>query len=91
MRYLLDTNIVSALLKDPAGPIGRRVRGIDEGAICTSIIVMAEIKYGIKKSGSQRLAKQFEQIAASLSVEPCVAEPADDRYAIVGMGLKARA
>lgn len=82
MRYLLDTNIVSALMKDPAGPVATHIRDVGEGVICTSIVVMAEIKYGIEKSKSQRLAKQFEQIAASLQVEP-FAEPADERYARV--------
>lgn len=91
MRYLLDTNIVSALMRDPVGPVATHIRSVDEKAICTSVIVVAEIKYGIRKSGSQRLAKQFESIAASLVVEPFL-EPAEDHYAAIrneteGMGL----
>jgi tRNA(fMet)-specific endonuclease VapC len=89
MRYLLDTNIVSALMKDPAGPVAERIRIVGEGAICTSVIVMAEIKYGIGKLGSRRLARQFERIAASLPVEP-FAEPADERYATVRYETESR-
>jgi tRNA(fMet)-specific endonuclease VapC len=82
MRYLLDTNIVSALMRDPVGLVATHIRSVDDKAICTSIIVVAEIKYGIRKSGSQRLAKQFESIASSLVVEPFL-EPAEDHYAAI--------
>lgn len=82
MRYLLDTNIVSALMKDPASAVVDHIRRVGSGAVCTSIIVAAEIRYGIGKSGSERLARQFERIASQLPVEP-FGEPADLQYAAV--------
>jgi tRNA(fMet)-specific endonuclease VapC len=45
-RFLLDTNIVSALLRDPQGPIAKEIERAGEDAICTSIIVAAELRFG---------------------------------------------
>lgn len=42
MRYLLDTNVVSDLVRQPQGPIAKRIRQIGEAGVCTSIIVAAE-------------------------------------------------
>ena len=41
MRYLLDTNIVSNLIRNPHGRVADRIRAIGEQNICTSIIVAA--------------------------------------------------
>jgi tRNA(fMet)-specific endonuclease VapC len=43
-RYLLDTNIVSALIRDPQGPVTERIRIVGEAQVCTSIIVAAELR-----------------------------------------------
>ena len=56
MRYLLDTNIVSDLVRRPQGRISERIREVGEAQICTSIIVAAELRYGAAKKGSPRLA-----------------------------------
>jgi tRNA(fMet)-specific endonuclease VapC len=39
MRYLLDTNVVSDLVRNPHGRITERIRAIGEAQVCTSIIV----------------------------------------------------
>ena len=54
-RYLLDTNIISDLLKHPAGNIGARIATIGEEAVCTSIVVACELRYGAAKKGSPAL------------------------------------
>lgn len=82
MTYLLDTNIVSALMKFPMGVVAKHLQSHDAEQICTSIICIAEIRYGIEKSGSQRLARQFAQIEPVLRVEPFSA-PAEAHYALV--------
>lgn len=79
MRYLLDANIVSALVKDPHGPIAGRIREIGEDAVCTSIIVAAELRFGAAKKGSARLSAQLEAILSVLDVLP-FESPADERY-----------
>lgn len=55
-RYLLDTNVISHLAKTPSGPLAKRVRRLPAGNLCTSIVVAAEIHFGLSKSGSKSLA-----------------------------------
>jgi predicted nucleic acid-binding protein len=62
MPFLLDTNIVSALVRDPQGRVTRRIREIGEGEVATSIIVAAELRYGAAKKGSPRLSAQLEAV-----------------------------
>jgi tRNA(fMet)-specific endonuclease VapC len=79
MRYLLDTNIVSALVRDPHGPITRRIREVGEREVCTSIIVAAELRYGAIKRGSLRLTAQLDAVLHVLPVLRFEA-PADATY-----------
>lgn len=79
MRYLLDTNIISALVRDPRGVVAERIREVGEANVCTSIIVAAELRYGAAKKGSARLSAQLEIILGAFDVlafEP----PADAIY-----------
>lgn len=69
-RYLLDTNIVSDLIRNPQGRVAAHVAKIDEHRICTSIIVSAELHYGAVKRGSQRLTAQLEKVLGALDVLP---------------------
>jgi len=75
-RYLLDTNIVSDLVRNPQGRVTQRIREVGEAQVCTSIIVAAELRYGAAKSGSSRLAVQLEAVLGALEVLPFEA-PAD--------------
>jgi tRNA(fMet)-specific endonuclease VapC len=79
MRFLLDTNIVSDLVRNPQGRITQRVREVGEARVCTSIIVAAELRYGAVKKGSSRLAAQLERVLGALDVLP-LETPADAAY-----------
>ena len=57
-RYLLDTNILSDLVRRPQGAVAGRLARVGEGAVCTSIVVAAELRFGALKSGSKRLQRQ---------------------------------
>jgi tRNA(fMet)-specific endonuclease VapC len=48
--HLLDTNILSALVKDPHGRIAGKVLKAGLDNICTSAIVAAELHYGAAKA-----------------------------------------
>jgi tRNA(fMet)-specific endonuclease VapC len=87
VRYLLDTNIVSALVRDPHGPVTQRIRAIGETNVCTSIIVAAELRYGANKKGSTRLSSQLELILGALDIAPFEA-PADTVYGQVRTQLE---
>ncbi len=79
MRYLLDTNIVSDLVRNPQGRIAQHIRKIGEGQVCTSIIVAAELRYGAAKKQSARLTAQLQAVLGALEVLPLEA-PADTTY-----------
>lgn len=67
-RYLLDTNIVSDLIRHPQGKIARKIDRIGEEAVCTSIIVACELRYGAARKGSARLSEQLEAVLAPLDI-----------------------
>jgi tRNA(fMet)-specific endonuclease VapC len=79
MRYLLDTNIVSDLIRNPQGRAAEQIRKVGEAQVCTSIIVAAELRYGAAKKGSPRLTAQLEAVLGGLDVLPFEA-PADAAY-----------
>jgi tRNA(fMet)-specific endonuclease VapC len=79
MRYLLDTNVVSDLVRNPRGNIAQHIRKVGEPQVCTSIIVAAELRYGAAKKSSARLSAQLETVLGALEVLPLNA-PADAIY-----------
>lgn len=79
MRYLLDTNILSDLVRNPQGRVEQRIREVGEAEVCTSIIVAAELRYGVAKKQSPRLAAQLQAILNAIEVLP-FEEPADTAY-----------
>ena len=87
MRYLLDTNIVSAVIRDPQGRVTERIREVGEANIATSIIVAAELRYGAAKKGSARLTAQVEAVLGALEVLP-FEDPADRVYGVLRAGLE---
>jgi len=87
MRYLLDTNVVSDLVRHPQGRISKRIRAVGEAQICTSIIVAAELRYGATKKGSPRLATQLEAVLGALDILPFEV-PADTAYGVIRTRLE---
>jgi tRNA(fMet)-specific endonuclease VapC len=86
-RYLLDTNILSHLVKEPAGIVAHRIEAVGEEAICTSIIIASELRFGAEKKGSPRLSTQLEKVLSALEILP-LEEPADRHYAIIRTHLQ---
>lgn len=82
MKYLLDTNILSDMMKQPAGVIAQRIREVGQDEVFTNVIVIAEVEYGIEKKQSRRLRAQLEGIRPSLTILP-LTQPADKHYAAV--------
>jgi tRNA(fMet)-specific endonuclease VapC len=63
MRYLLDTNMVSDLVRHPQGQVTQAIRAVGERQVCTSIIVAAELRYGATKRGSPRLRSRVQPLS----------------------------
>lgn len=87
MRYLLDTNMVSDLVKRPQGAVAQRLALLDEDQVCTSLIVAAELRYGAAKRGSEKLTAQLEAILAALPVLP-LETPVDHHYGDLRLALE---
>jgi len=52
MAYLLDTNVVADLVRNPQGAVVEHVRRVGEVNVCTSVIAAAELRFGAEKKGS---------------------------------------
>lgn len=89
MKYLLDTNIISHLMKYTHGKAANRVAALQVGELGTSIIVSAELRFGYIKKGSKQLETLVEQTLRSFEVAPWEA-PADSIYGQVRADLELR-
>ena len=87
VKYLLDTNIISALVRDPRGKVTERIREVGEANVCTSIVVAAELRYGATKKGSARLLAQLEIVLGAVEVLPFDV-PADATYGEIRLQLE---
>lgn len=87
VRFLLDTNIVSSLLRDPDGAVARRLA--DEGVASAAVdaIVACELRFGVAKSGSHRLAERVTVVLEHLPTLPVEASVAA-HYAAIRLALE---
>lgn len=84
---MLDTNIVSAIVRDPRGKALERLIEVGEENVCISIITHGEIWYGVKKDGSEELAKKVSNVTRRLYVASLTL-PTDQRYADIRLALR---
>ena len=68
--YLLDTNILSHLVRQPQGRVAERIAEVGEANVLTSVIVACELRYGAVKRGSRKLTRQIEAILGALTIRP---------------------
>ncbi len=87
-RYMLDTNILSELARNPHGVVARRIAEVGGEAVCASIVTAAELRFGCAKKGSPRLLRQVEAILEGVEVLPFDV-PADAEYAGIRAELEA--
>lgn len=85
---MLDTNIVSDLLRNPHGPVTRHIVKVGPEAVCASIITAAELRYGCARKGSARLLTYVEAILGSIQVL-AFDVPADAEYGRIRAELDA--
>lgn len=88
-RYLLDTNIISDLVRNPQGRAAQRIAAVGDEAVLTSAIVAAELRYGCRKARSPRLTERVEAILHEIESLP-FDEPASHAYGELRASLEAR-
>ena len=66
--YLLDTNIISNLIRFPSGNAASRISAAGEEYVCTSIVVACELRFGGEKKQfvllSERDLRRLSEIAS---------------------------
>ena len=67
-RYLLDTNILSDAIRNPKGKAAKRISAKTPEAIFTSIVVAAEMRFGVEKKGSDELAARVEALLGHIRI-----------------------
>ncbi|MDZ7768807.1 MAG: type II toxin-antitoxin system VapC family toxin [Woeseiaceae bacterium] len=79
---MLDTNILSALVRNPQGEVAAQITKAGEDSVCTSVIVAAELRYGATKSKSAKLVQRVDLILSAVEILP-LETPADHHYAAI--------
>jgi len=79
-RYLLDTNVLSDLVRRPRGIVAQAIARVGESQVCTSVVVSAELRFGAAKSASPRLIEQVEDVLCAMDILP-LETPVDAIYA----------
>ena len=87
--YLLDTNVLSDLIRNPQGRIAGMIAKVGEDKVATSIIVAAELRFGAAKKGSAKLTDQVEAILGVLPILP-LEPPSDECYGRLRCALETR-
>lgn len=70
MRYLLDTGILADLIRNPGGKVADALRRVGEDAVCTSVVVAADLRYGAERQNSAILRQRVKDLLSSLPVLP---------------------
>jgi tRNA(fMet)-specific endonuclease VapC len=79
LRYMLDRNIISAVIKQPDCEVASRLVAMPREVFCTSIVVAAELRFGVCRKHSIRLATQVETVLEGINILP-LEEPVDQHY-----------
>jgi tRNA(fMet)-specific endonuclease VapC len=85
--YLLDTNILTDLIKHPHGRVRTRIAEVGEENLCTSIVVACELRFGARKKNAAALTKRIEQLLQTIEILP-LAEDVDRTSAEVRTALE---
>ena len=87
LRVMLDTNIVSALMRNQANRLWERTQSFDPASLCVSIVVAAELRFGAARVDSARRKAEVDGILDAITVVP-FEHPADRHYANIRTALE---
>lgn len=70
-KYLLDTNILLELIKQPQGYAAQKIVSLKNAAsCCTSVIAACELRCGACKKGSHTLTAKVNQLLETIEILP---------------------
>jgi tRNA(fMet)-specific endonuclease VapC len=68
MIFLLDTNIISDLMRRPQGMVARRLAAATEDEVITSVVVACEIRFGLARHPSPRIEDAWHSLRTLIPV-----------------------
>ena len=68
LAWLLDTNLLSDLIKNSQGSVARRLALVDPDSVCTSIVVACELRFGAQRKATPLLSSKGEHLLSALPV-----------------------
>jgi tRNA(fMet)-specific endonuclease VapC len=87
IRYLLDTNIVSDLIRNPQGRVFDRIMAEGEESVCIDLIIAGEIRFGLARRNSAGLTRQASRVLAAIELLP-LEPPTEQHYADIRLTLE---
>lgn len=76
--YLLDTNILSDMMRNPEGLASQRfteaIAGKPDARLCTSVVVQCELLFGIRRRTHPRWQTHYQRVLESIHVLPLDAD-----------------
>jgi tRNA(fMet)-specific endonuclease VapC len=87
LQWMLDTNALSDLIRNPQGLLAQRLGAVPEDALCTSVVVACELRFGAARKGSAVLVQRVAQLLDSMPVL-ALEGPADEHYADIRVALE---
>jgi len=89
ISYLLDTNILSHLMRQPQGVVADHIAEVGEDNVLTSIVVACELRYGATKRASRKLTRRVEAILGAIAILPLEAG-VEGHYAAIRSALETK-
>lgn len=86
-RFMLDTNIVSDMVRNPEGRSFARWSETGYADLCVSAIVVSELRFGVEKKQAPKLARGVDNFLRRVEILP-YEPPADVHYAIIRASLE---
>lgn len=72
--YLLDTNIISHMMRQTTGLASQRFNALARAdntlQLCTSVVVQCELEFGLVRRPNERLRRAYDRIVPLLDVLP---------------------
>lgn len=89
---LLDTNIISDMMRNLQGPAAKRAMAANQlhgdQPLCTSVVVQCELEFGLARRTNARLEAAYRGVMATVDVLP-LDEKVAEHYARLRMQLEA--
>lgn len=86
-RAMLDTNIVSVLMREQHGNLRQRLEAFGSDDVCMSIVAAGELYFGIAKTPSSKAAANLDRMLKAIPTMP-IEPPVEVQYGNIRAALQ---